>query len=146
MPCQSPSRRKDSNTLRVLLAILVLVGQMLAPGLRVSMDAAIAGDTPAWLLAQSAICHSDDGTGDGTGSGATVPEKSPHKPGSAHDCVLCPVCHSVGLAILVPQGAGGPMAPAPTRSAQPGLPPPITGPPGQVRATARPRAPPFVFI
>ena len=142
MLCQSPSHRKDGHTLRVLLAVLVLVGQMLAPGLRASMDAALAGDAPAWLLAQTVICHSDSGTG----GGATLPEKSPHRPASAHDCALCPVCHSVGAAILVPQVAGVPMAPTAMRSAQPGLPPPPTGPPGQVRATAQPRAPPFVFI
>lgn len=124
--------------LRMLLAVLVLVSQLLAPGLQASMDEAMAAGASARLLSHFPICESHRGPADPA-------DRGPARPPSEHQhyCVFCAFCHQLMTSALMPAGPLGVDAPILVPVAGIALPPPATGPPGQPRYTAaRPRGPP----
>jgi hypothetical protein len=139
MQHRHPAHRKPGSTLRVLLAVLVLVGQLLAPTTHAAPRAPAAA---ALLLGQIPICHSGSGE---TSSEPGLPGPGQHPAGHEH-CALCPLAHQPVPAAMPAATAPAIEAPGFAIIAQPSLPPPATGPPGQVRCTARPRGPPALSI
>lgn len=122
--------------LRMLLALAVLVGQVLAPGLQSSMDRAMAAE--AALAGQVPICDAGPAV-------AGMADHGPvhHPTGHHHYCTLCPFCHHMASSALLPLGAAGVGTPLLLPVARADAPPPATGPPSQARyAAASPRGPP----
>ena len=117
------------------LAILLLAGQVIAPGQWFAMHRAMAAEAAVMELARATICHDSDRND----AKAPMPDQPPA--GQAHDCGLCGACHVGGADATLPLAAVFP-APALASRILPVVLPPPSGPPGRFRSAAHPRGPP----
>lgn len=116
--------------LRVLIAVLLLVGRPLILGPASSgASAAMTGELAA-LIGDVAICH----------TGGAEPA------GQAPACLLCPACHVTGQATLPVTARVIVAYPPAVAIGHAALPPPATGPPHPARLAARPTGPPTLSI
>lgn len=127
--------RQASVTFRLWLASLLLLGQMLGTGSQMAR-AALSPDLLKLLAAQGVLCHAEGGPRDTNPSGPAAP--SPDQ----HDCALCVARCQDTTSYLAPAEDTFLPEPRLTEVARHGDVPPATGPPPQIRQTARPRAPP----
>jgi hypothetical protein len=137
MVCRSSS---TGLVLTITALLLQLAFGVAGGSIRVASDA-----VPARLQALSALlpgadilCHTDGN--DGTG------QSSPGHPGQQHhgDCAICPVCFAFAqpVAMLAAQPVLPQRLAVVVSLAAP--PPPATAPPGLLRTSAQPRAPPVL--
>ncbi len=113
----------------MLLAMLLLFAQMVAPAMALQLRSA----DPAGQLALQTICHID-----APGTPAQPVQR---------DCLLCPACH-LGSQVALPTPTVPPVPPSPATAAiDIGAPlPPATRARSRFRATAQPTGPPIVSI
>jgi hypothetical protein len=129
--------------LRTHVLVLVLAVRLLASVLPMPIAPSASADVTALagLFGALTICHADGRTNTAPGQ---VP--SPHSGDHACDCGLCPICHVLAAPALLPVNAAE-LSPFLTpRVRSHAMPPPSTGPPSLLRASASPRGPPGVSV
>jgi hypothetical protein len=118
-----------------MLAVLLLILQVIAvPATATAMAPVPASATLVDILGDQAICH---GFGEPSRPGDPAPTR--------HDCALCPVCHLMVAAMLLPAGGGmlARIVVTPVVQSSASL---FAALPHPRRAAARPRGPPFALI
>ena len=124
-------RREIGGMLRVLLAALLLLSQVIAQAAAMPVGSSSA-DAVEHLALQT-LCH-----------GAPSDDKTPAPIPAHHDCLLCPACHLAGHALVVNSGSPVVFPPVLAFIGLAAPPPASTGPPPRYRGSAQPTGPPAI--